>query len=90
MADRTLARRYAKAFLELAEEAKLVDQLASDLDKVRKKFGVGRASLGSLSESVAIFDPEPLKQIASELSHQLPNDRCYKRNDDFLKCHQLP
>lgn len=47
-------------------------QQASELDKVRKKFGVGRASLGSLSESVTIFDPEPLKQIASELSHQLP------------------
>lgn len=48
-------------------------QQASELDKVRKKFGVGRASLGSLSESVTIFDPEPLKQIAGELSHQLPN-----------------
>jgi IS4 transposase len=47
-------------------------QQASELDKVRKKFGVGRASLGSLSESVTIFDPEPLKQIAAELSHQLP------------------
>jgi IS4 transposase len=47
-------------------------QQASTLDKVRKKFGVGRSSLGSLSESVTIFDPEPLKQIAAELSHQLP------------------
>jgi len=26
------------------------------------------SSLGSLSESVTIFDPEPLKQIAAELS----------------------
>jgi IS4 transposase len=47
-------------------------QQASTLDKVRKKFGVGRSSLGSLSESVTVFDPEPLKQIAEELSHQLP------------------
>lgn len=47
-------------------------QQASELDKVRKKFGVGRASLGSLSESVTLFDPEPLKDIARELSHQLP------------------
>lgn len=47
-------------------------QQAGTLDKVRKKFGVGRASLGSLSESVAIFDPEPLKQIAGELALQLP------------------
>jgi IS4 transposase len=48
-------------------------QQASELEKVRKKFGVGRSSLGSLSESVAIFDPEPLKAIAQELSHQLPS-----------------
>ena len=48
-------------------------QQASKLDKVRKKFGVGRSSLGSLSESVTIFDPEPLKAIAQELSHQLPD-----------------
>lgn len=47
-------------------------QQASALDKVRKKFGVGRASLGSLSESVRIFDPEPLKAIAAELAHELP------------------
>lgn len=47
-------------------------QQASKLDKVRKKFGVERTSLGSLSESVRLFDPEPLKQIAEELSHHLP------------------
>lgn len=47
-------------------------QQASELEKVRKKFGVGRSSLGSLSESVTIFDPEPLKAIAHELSQQLP------------------
>ena len=32
-------------------------QQAGTLDKVRKNFGVGRASLGSLSEGVAVFDP---------------------------------
>jgi len=47
-------------------------QQASELDKVRKKRGVGRASLGSLSESVRIFDPEPLRQIAVELTGQIP------------------
>ena len=47
-------------------------QQASDLEKVRKRLGVGRASLGSLSESVTIFDPEPLKQIASELALEVP------------------
>jgi len=43
-------------------------QRACTLDKVRKRLGVTRASLGSLSESVAIFDPSPLKEIAAELS----------------------
>lgn len=47
-------------------------QQASQLDKVRKKLGVGRSSLGSLSESVTIFDPELLKQIAAELADQVP------------------
>lgn len=50
-------------------------QQASELEKVRQKFGVGRASLGSLSESVTIFDPEPLKQIAAELSQQVPGPK---------------
>lgn len=48
-------------------------QQASGLDKVRKRLGVGRASMGSLSESVTIFDPEPLAQIAEELSDKLPD-----------------
>jgi hypothetical protein len=47
-------------------------QQASELEKVRKKLGVGRSSLGSLSESVGVFDPEPLKAIAAELAEQLP------------------
>lgn len=53
-------------------------QRACALDKVRKRLGVGRASLGSLSESVAIFDPAPLKEIAVELGHTItsrPNPR---------------
>ena len=48
-------------------------QQAAELDKVRKHFGVGRASLGSLSEGVAVFDPEPLREIAQELFDQLPD-----------------
>ncbi len=48
-------------------------QQASELDKVRKRLGVGRASLGSLSESVTVFDPEPLARIAEELSDKLPD-----------------
>ena len=46
-------------------------QRACALDKVRKRLGVSRASLGSLSESVAIFDPAPLKEIAIELGHTI-------------------
>lgn len=46
-------------------------QRASTLDKVRKRLGCSRASLGSLSESVAIFDPTRLKQIAAELGTQV-------------------
>ena len=41
------------------------------LDKVCKRLGVSRASLGSLSASVAIFDPAPLKEIAAELGHTI-------------------
>lgn len=53
-------------------------QQASELKKVQKKLGCPRASLGSLSEAVEVFDPEPVKQIASELAGQLEplgNDR---------------
>lgn len=48
-------------------------QQASDLKGVQKRLGVGRASLGSLSESVTIFDPEPLAELAEELSDKLPD-----------------
>lgn len=48
-------------------------QQASELDVVRKRLGVGRASLGSLSESVTVFDPEPLAKIAAEPGDKLPD-----------------
>ena len=51
-------------------------QQASELDKVQKKLGCSRASLGSLSESATVFDPKRLKEIISELSEELkPLDR---------------
>jgi len=50
-------------------------QQASTLSDVQRKFGVGRASLGSLSESVSIFDPEPLNQIAATLATNVPSAR---------------
>lgn len=43
-------------------------QQAGGLKRVRKKLGCPRASLGSLSEAVEVFDPEPVKQIARELA----------------------
>ena len=46
-------------------------QQASELKRVQKKLGRPRASLGSLSEAVEVFDPEPVKQIASELAAPL-------------------
>jgi hypothetical protein len=46
-------------------------QQASELANVQKKLGCPRASLGSLSESRAVFDPELLKEIIGELSDQL-------------------
>jgi hypothetical protein len=48
-------------------------QEASNLKEVQKRLGVGRASLGSLSESVSVFDPEPLAALAEELSQKLPD-----------------
>lgn len=46
-------------------------QQASELKKVQRKLGVPRASLGSLSEAVQVFDPEPLLQIIEELGQQV-------------------
>jgi hypothetical protein len=46
-------------------------QQASELKKVQRKLGCKRASLGSLSESVAVFDPELLKRIIDELGGKL-------------------
>jgi len=42
-------------------------QQASELKKVQQKLGVGRASLGSLSEATQVFDPVPLREIIAEL-----------------------
>jgi hypothetical protein len=46
-------------------------QQASKLKNVQKKLGCPRTSLGSLSESVSVFDPERLKEIIAELGEQL-------------------
>src|SRR5687767_3656996 len=46
-------------------------QQASQLANVQKKLGCPRTSLGSLSESVTVFDPDRLKEIIAELGGQL-------------------
>ena len=59
-------------------------QQASGFRNVQKKLGIRRASLGSLSESVSVFDPEPLKQIAAELATEVPRGQ----GADFSAVHQ--
>ncbi len=46
-------------------------QQASELQKVQKKLGCGRSTMGSLSESVAVFDAERLKPIIESLGEKL-------------------
>jgi hypothetical protein len=51
-------------------------QQASALDKVQKRLGVRRSSLGSLSEAAGVFDAEPLRDIIHELADRaLPLER---------------
>jgi len=45
-------------------------QQASQLQKVQRLFGCGRASLGSLSEASHVFDPNLLREIIGELAEQ--------------------
>jgi Transposase DDE domain len=49
-------------------------QQASELKNVQKKLGVGRVSLGSLSESSRVFDPELLVPLVEELLAELGPD----------------
>jgi hypothetical protein len=46
-------------------------QQASQLQKVQRRLGCARASLGSLSEAVDVFEPERLQEIVQELSQEL-------------------
>jgi len=57
---------------------------AGELRNVQKKLGTKPASLGSLSESVSVFDPEPLKQIAVDLAAKVPG----QSSDDFSQVKQ--
>ena len=46
-------------------------QQASELKKVQKKLNCERTSLGSLSESVAVFEPQRLRPIIESLGQKL-------------------
>ncbi len=46
-------------------------QQASELKKVQRKLKCPRASLGSLSEATAVFEPELLREIIGELAKQI-------------------
>jgi hypothetical protein len=46
-------------------------QQASELQKVQKKLGVPRASLGSLSEAATVFDSQHMVEVIAELGKQL-------------------
>lgn len=48
-------------------------QRASRLASVRRKLGCSPASLGSLSESLRVFDPERLVEIIQELLGKIPD-----------------
>jgi len=54
-------------------------QQASELKKVQRKLGVGRTSLGSLSEATDVFDPQRLTGIIGHLLSQLPATRQISR-----------
>jgi hypothetical protein len=74
--NRTLFYDHYCAYILLFLFNPIVDSLrgiqhASQLKNVQKKLGCPRTSLGSLSEATQVFDPEPLKHIASELAGRL-------------------
>jgi len=46
-------------------------QQATGLDKVAKALGVGRTSLGALSEAACVFDPRLLRGVLVELTRRL-------------------
>jgi hypothetical protein len=47
-------------------------QQASELKKVQRQLGCGRASLGSLSEAARVFDPALLREIVADMIEQVP------------------
>jgi hypothetical protein len=57
-------------FNPIVSSLRAIEQ-ASELEKVQKRLGCGRASLGSLSEASRVFDAKLLEPIIAELGKQL-------------------
>ncbi|MGR3179683.1 MAG: hypothetical protein ACUZ8E_16705 [Candidatus Anammoxibacter sp.] len=60
-------------------------QQSSSLKSVQKKLGIKRTSLGSMSESSNIFDPELLKPIMANLAGKTNSLTVDKRLDKLEK-----
>lgn len=58
-------------------------QQASTLQKVQRKLGCARASLGSLSEAARVFDADLLRGVIGDLVAQLPPIQKHTRFDDL-------
>lgn len=58
---------------------------ASELAKVQKKLGNKKASLGSLSESARLFDPERLKVIIAQLAQQVHVGKLDPKTQQFAE-----
>jgi hypothetical protein len=58
-------------------------QQASELQKVQRKLGCARASLGSLSESARVFDSDLMQEIVRQLGEQLQPISGHARLEDL-------
>lgn len=58
-------------------------QASTAFPKVRKKLGIPRSSIGSLSAAQHVFDPELLGEILAELVAQVPDDKGDPRLREF-------
>ena len=58
-------------------------QKASGFEKVQKALGIRRMSLGSMSESVRVFDPELLAEVFEGLAQRAPERACDPRLKDL-------
>lgn len=58
-------------------------QKASGFEKVQKALGIRRMSLGSMSESVRVFDPELLASVFEDLAQRAPERGCDPRLKDL-------